>query len=395
MAIKLFTGLPGAGKSLSLVDELRRMHKSEPGRPVYAFGIDGLREGLAKECDPRKWQDLPDGSIVVVDEAQNVWPSRRAGDPPDHVRAFSEHRHRGFDFLIATQNPKFIDSYLRGLVGGGGGFHVHLVRRWGASAVDRYLWQEGQEDVGSRTVRALGQRQRWKYPKECFDMYKSSTMHTVKRKMPWQYFLMIGAGLLAVPMIWYAIHRVVGLRHIVKDAGVSPVAASSPGRSSFALGGDKVKWATVEDYVKDHLPRVANQPWSAPVFDGEAIASKPDLLCIEYHRVVKGTDQQLCSCFTEQVTPYDLHSLEECRRYARHGVYNPRRAPIGGDRFAERRDPEDAARSREPGRGAPAPSPGDANVWQPAWRTRDYVQPERTSAAGGPHAAMSYAGAGG
>jgi hypothetical protein len=389
MAIKLYTGLPGAGKSLSLVDELRRMHEREPGRLVFAFGIDGLKPGLAQPCDPRKWEDLPDGSIVVVDEAQKVWPSRRAGDPPDHVRAFSEHRHRGFDFLIATQNPKFIDTYLRGLVDQ----HTHVVRRWNDSKVDRYIWQEGQEDVKSRAVRAAGQRQRWKYPKECFDMYKSSTMHTMKRRLPWQYWLMIAAGLLAVPMIWYAVHRVVGLRHLSQDAGTAP---STVGRVPGAVGGaafgeEKRRWPTPEAYVEDHLPRVANQPWSAPVFDQVPVKAQPDLLCIEYHRVIKGVDQELCSCYTEQVTPYELHSLVECRRYARDGVYNPRWPPVGSVQFARVDDQREPARSREAGTAARAAGPADASAWQPAWRTRAYVQPEKT-VTGGPSALSSYGG---
>lgn len=390
MSIRLYTGLPGAGKSLSLVQMLAEMHKRQPGRPVFAFGIDGLRPGLAQPCDPRKWEDLPDGSIVVVDEAQKVWPSRRAGDPPDDVRAFSEHRHRGFDFLLATQNPKFIDSYLRGLVEE----HTHVVRRWGGRTVDRYVWQEGQEDVKSRTVRAAGQRQRWKYPKECYALYKSSTMHTVKRRLPWQYWLMIGAAVVAVPVVWYAVHRVVGLRHMASDSGVAPAAVSaSAGRPSFSVGGEKVRWATPAEYVKDHLPRVANQPWSAPIYDQQAIVSRPDLLCVEYHRVVDGVDQQLCSCYTEQVTPYDLHSLAECRRYARHGVYNPRRAPVGSvERFARADGERLPAGRQEPGTRAPASDPGDAASWQPAWRTRDYVQPERTSAAGGPRISGAWGG---
>ncbi len=378
MAIKLYTGLPGAGKSLSLVDELRRMHEREPGRLVYAYGIDGLRDGLAEACDPRKWEDLPDGSIVVVDEAQKVWPSRRAGDPPDDVRAFSEHRHRGFDFLLATQNPKFIDSYLRGLVDQ----HTHVVRRWNDSKVDRYIWQEGQEDVKSRAVRAAGQRQRWKYPRECFDMYKSSTMHTMKKRLPWQYWLMIGAVLLAVPMIWFAVHRVLALRHISQDAGTSPaVAGRVPAVvSGAAFGEEKRRWATPADYVQDHLPRVANQPWSAPVFDQVPVKAQPDLLCIEYHRVIKGVDQELCSCFTEQVTPYELHSLVECRRYARDGVYNPRRAPISAGRYAADSWDSRGPRGRsEAGTAAQAAGPADATAWQPAWRTRPYVQPERTT----------------
>lgn len=392
MAIKLYTGLPGAGKSLSLVDELRRMHKVEPGRLVFAFGIEGLKDGLAEPCDPRRWQDLPDGSIVVVDEAQKVWPSRRAGDPPSDVAAFSEHRHRGFDFLLATQNPKFLDSYLRGLVDQ----HTHVVRRWNDKTVDRYIWQEGQEDVKSRVVRASGQRQRWKYPRECFDMYKSSTMHTMKRRLPWQYWVMIGAAVLSIPMVWYAVHRVVGLRHIAKDSGVASASALS-GRADLMPGLNKEhRWASVEDYVHDHLPRVANQPWSAPVFDQEPVRAQPDLLCIESEVPSRGDKPawKKCSCYTEQVTPYELHSLEECRRYAEHGVYNPRRAPVSGDEVARRDQQEGPARSSKAGTGAQAPGPAAAAAWQPAWRTRDYVQPERTTANGGPHALSSYGGSG-
>jgi len=269
--------------------------------------------------------------------------------------------------------------------------HTHIVRRWNGKTVDRYVWQEGQEDVKSRTVRALAQRQRWKYPRECFDMYRSATVHTMKRRLPWQYWVMIGAGLLAVPVIWYAVHRIVGLRNLERDA-VPQSSAVVAGRADLtgSLGGEKERWATPADYVRDHLPRVANQPWSAPVFDGEPIAAKPDLLCIEYDRVIKGTDQHLCSCYTEQVTPYELHSLEECRRYAEHGVYNPRRPPVGGDQYA-RTGRQEASRS-EAGATAPAVGPADAGAWQPGWRTRDYVQPERTTASGGPHALSSYGG---
>lgn len=386
MAIKLYTGLPGAGKSLSLVAELASMHKREPGRPVYAYGIDGLRDGLAEPCDPRKWEDLPDGSIVVVDEAQKVWPARRAGDPPPHVAAFSEHRHRGFDFLIATQNPQFLDSYIRGLVE----THTHVVRRWGGKTVDRYVWQEGQSNVKSRSVRAAGQRQRWKYPRECFDLYKSSTLHTVKRRLPWQYWAMIAAAVLAIPVGWYAVHRVVGLRHLERDAlPQSSAPVDSAGRSQLLGGGEKHRWSSPADYVTDHLPRVANQPWSAPVFDGEPVAAKPDLLCVE-HENPRRAGEMLCNCYTEQVTPYRVGSLEECRRYARDGVYNPRRVPLSAERFARSgfRDGED--RQRKPGGRPPTSGPGAADGWQPDWRTRAYVQPERTSAEGGPHAASDW-----
>lgn len=402
MAIKLYSGLPGSGKTLSLVSALvdlkRDGERQTAPRPVYAYGIAGLREGLALPVDVKKapirnpnfgevdepeylpwWAQLPHGSIICIDEVQDLWPTNRlTGSELEahHLDIFmlTKHRHWGYDFLLTSQKPAFLHKHARELVDE----HKHIVRRWNGKTVDRYTWQEGQEDVKSRAVRALAQRERWKYPKECFPLYRSSTVHTMKRKLPWQYFLMIGAGVLAVPMIWYAVHRIVGLRHLAKDSGVAAAPVSSSGRSGFSLGGEKTKWATVEDYVKDHIPRVANQPWSAPVFDQEAIAARPDLLCIEYHQVINGVDQQLCSCYTEQVTPYDLHSLEECRRYARHGVYNPRRPPVGsGERFARDQRQDQQSQKSATG-GARAEPVGDSGAWQPAWRTRAYVQPEQS-----------------
>lgn len=396
MAIKLYTGLPGSGKSLSLVAELTRMHKTEPGRPVYVFGIDGLKDGIAEPCEPRRWQELPDGSIVVVDEAQKVWPSGRRGPAPSDISEFSMHRHRGFDFLIATQSPAYLDSYLRGLVDE----HTHVVRRWGSKTVDRYVWQEGVDDPKSQAMRARAQRQRWKYPKECFDLYKSSTMHTVKKRMPWQWWVMIGALMLAPIMIGLAVWRVHKLRSIAKDDIPGAQVSGAASHVAPVAADKRVRWATVGDYVKDHLPRVANQPWSAPVFDEQAVVTHPDLLCIEYEDPNGTPDasgiKKMCGCYTEQVTPYDLHSLAECRRYARHGVYNPRRPPIdarsnaGGREVAQYGRDDGAGRQQRNGAGSPAVSPsGD---WQPQWRTRSYVQPEKTTANTGPSVPSDYGG---
>ena len=402
MSIKLISGLPGSGKTLSLVHALLEFRKSGKARPVYAYGVAGLKDGLAMPCDVKApvirnpnfgevdepeflpwWAQLPHGSIICIDEVQDVWPTSRLtgeelrGSALD-IFLLTRHRHWGYDFILTSQKPSFLHKHVRDLVDE----HTHIVRRWNAKSVDRYIWQEGQEDVKSRTVRALAQRQRWKYPRECFDLYQSSTVHTMKRRLPWQYWMMIGAAVLAVPMIWYAVHRVVGLRHLEVDA--VPASSGSPGRADLMPSLPKGRrWASVDDYVKDHLPRVANQPWSAPVFDQEAVRAEPDLMCIEYHRVINGRDQELCSCYTEQVTPYELHSLVECRRYARDGVYNPRRAPLGSERFSRGdASPGQPTRRSEAGTGAPAPGPADASAWQPEWRTRAYVQPERTQTRG-------------
>ena len=48
MPVKLFTGLPGAGKTACLVAELLALHEREPERPLFYYGINGLAEGVAQ-----------------------------------------------------------------------------------------------------------------------------------------------------------------------------------------------------------------------------------------------------------------------------------------------------------------------------------------------------------
>lgn len=386
--IRLYTGLPGAGKSLSLVDALRRMHEAEPGRPVFAYGIDGLREDLAQACEPFDWEDLPDGSIVVVDEAQKVWPSRRSGEPHAKVRAFSEHRHRGFDFLLATQSPAYLDPYLRGLVQQ----HTHVVRRWGSTKVTRYVWEELCEDVKSVSMRGRAQRDAWKYPRECFDLYKSSSLHTVKRTIPKQFYL-IGAAVVLVPLLgWAGWHQITRLGSNPALAAGGPSAAdggASSGLSPKRAGGSLANvYGTVDEYVKAHIPRVASQPWSAPVYDQQAVVSRPELLCVEYEDP-RVPGQVLCRCYTEQVTPYRLGAVDECREYARHGVYNPRRALAsavqGGQAPAAAESPQGAAAM-----GGFSRSGG----WPRGGIPQAYVPPEMTTAGKSGRSSVGLSGGG-
>lgn len=354
--IRLFTGLPGAGKTLSLVAELVRLKKVEPDRPVYVCGIDGLKDGYGIECDPREWESFPDGSIVVVDEAQKIWPSRGLKAVSPSVQALSEHRHRGFDFLLCTQSPGYLDSYIIGLVQE----HVHVVRRWGGKRVDRYIWQEACKDVKSTSMRQRAQRTKWKYPKECFDLYKSASLHTVKRKIPFRVMMIPVLLLVAGFLGWFGMRRGALEDATGRTAGAVNTVQSADGMAGGRRGGRG--WATPEDYVKAHIPRVANQPWSAPVYDDQAVQAHPDLLCIEYE-LPSEPGTMLCTCYTEQVTPYRIGSLAECRTYARHGVYNPRRSPVGAVASDSSTSGESSSSLSSPKSSAAVSSPVAGGSW--------------------------------
>ncbi|PPV04807.1 zonular occludens toxin, partial [Xanthomonas axonopodis pv. vasculorum] len=68
-SISLLTGLPGSGKSLRIIQAIRYL--MDKGAHVYVCNIDGISvPGTTPWADPHKWQDLPAGSILFVDEAQ-------------------------------------------------------------------------------------------------------------------------------------------------------------------------------------------------------------------------------------------------------------------------------------------------------------------------------------
>lgn len=355
MPIELVTGLPGAGKSLGAVARMLEWREKDATRPVFVLGVDGLKDGVAQVIAPsdlEKWYEYPPGSIFVVDEAQKYFPMRRAGDAPAWIRKLSEHRHLGHDFLLLTQAPGYLDTYVRGLIDR----HTHLVRKFGSHMVDRYDWPAVCMSPLSSAERKRATKSFWRYPRKCFELYHSAEVHTVKARIP-KKLILLAAAIIALPLAIIGVPRIMHRGEHVKEA--APLSSALPG----GVVSDP-KHMTVREYVNAQIPRIANQPWSAPIFDGQQVKAEPDLMCIEYENPRK-SGEMLCTCYTEQVTPYTLGSLAECRTYARHGVYNPRRAPLSQrerDRATADAGRADAHRSAGAGAQAPDPAPG-GNRW--------------------------------
>lgn len=304
--IRLITGLPGAGKSLRAVWYISEAEKA--GRPVYVAGVDGLSPGDWESCDPNRWQDLPDGALIVVDEAQKVWPTRRVGEPPAHIRALSEHRHRGFDFILLTQHPAMVDKYVRTLVGE----HQHVIRQFGTQTAKLVTWSECYEDPQSLVTRQRGTESLWRYPRALFGRYKSASMHTVKARLPTRLLLLPVGFLVMLVCAYFGYRSVSGIGSAVAES--APAAAITGARSSVP------GTLPPDDYVARLIPRVAGQPWTAPVFDGLEVQAEPEIYCVDID------DGAECRCYTEQITRL-LVPRSRCRAIAHAGVYNPFRAP--------------------------------------------------------------------
>lgn len=326
----LVTGLPGAGKtSNTLWDFLNSPEYAN--RPRFASDIadfDHAKHGVGELEDLTAWQDLPDGSVVLVDEAQRFLRPRSSRQVPDWLGAFETHRHRGMDFIFITQSPALIDTHVRRLIGR----HIHYNRPFGLSRAARYTWEYCEESPGPNTFKHA-QRQVIKANPAVFSLYKSTVQDTHKASLPWRKLAIIALLLplslagLAYPFIW---------AKSVKDKTAPAATAPTP-----ALPGQPV--ATGSPYVdpaktaldgqrtftpSDLVPRIRSMPWTAPFYD--AITQPTDFprlaACV--------ASATRCQCFSQQATPLDTDD-STCRQIVKSGVFD---AWITGRRQADSDD---------------------------------------------------------
>lgn len=316
--ITLITGAPGAGKSSYIVADLLEFVRKFPNRPVFVRGIPGLciphevlpdREDWVESADSAnglRWK-FPDGALLIVDEAQSIFPVRATGKAvPPHVAALEVHRHQGLDIWLSTQAPAQIDSHVRRLVGR----HIHLRGTWAGRKL--LEWSECV-DPSSRSERTAAVQRSWKLPKGVFDLYKSASLHTVqKRRLPSQVWIV---GLLLAFLVsggWYMYGRIYGGGYIPEPpAGlaVEGAAVSGAGVAGGRAVGSSLK-------PEDFIPRVRGRPESAPLYD--------EIRQVQQMPIVVGcvATASRCSCFTQQGTDAFLDG-EACRAWIDHRPFQP------------------------------------------------------------------------
>lgn len=329
MALYLVTGQPGHGKTAYAIDKAFQFQKE--GRSIYAHGIkdfDYERAGWTYLEDPRRWEELPDGSVVLLDECYTVLPNRNPGAPvPAHIEAMARHRHRGFDFILIAQQGLQLDPFLRGLYEE----HVH-VRQTSVirSKTKLKRWNQYQSNVQAQCDDVVD----WIRPKYVFDYYTSTTLVTTKRTMPmWMRYLIAGVVFIIVILLvirWHFQAKIAEFEPPARSEISGGVAGTVTGGTPGAGSAAPRTYANATEYAKAHLARFGTMPWTAPIYDGAAPVGQPELYCMSS---LEGKDAQgrhkdaSCSCFTEQGTKYEL-SQPECRTVARNGApYNPYRQP--------------------------------------------------------------------
>lgn len=324
--IRLFTGTPGAGKTLRSIFE--GLQKKAEGRSVFHLGIDGMNPEFippAPFTDLADWRSLPPGSVLIVDEAHKYLPVRSPGKPVEWIQLLTEIRHFGIELWLVTQDPRNLDSFVRRLVGS----HTHLTRKVGLQGAVVRVFEGISEDPQDPAAKKTAVSSPWKYPKHLYAVYKSASLHTVKPNIPWKVWFTGIGSLVGVLFIIYAIVSVVTDvgEQVGSDKPSLPVSSqsqpvvSSP--SSQPKGSSNEHWESAEKFIEAHTPLVPNVPWSAPIHAGLKPTAVPEILCVASG--LPGSRDRTCRCYTEQATRIHGVPSSVCESYVLNGSYNPYR----------------------------------------------------------------------
>lgn len=347
--IYLITGLPGSGKTLHMVSML--VNRADlKGRELYVDGIPELdpvaipHNEMPEGCNGGNWQDwLPNGSILVIDEAQRYFRPRPNGSKvPDSVQAMETHRHKGVDIFILTQHPRLLDINVKSFVEN----HKHISKsQLGIRRI--FEWQRAGNPDAKADVQAANIKT-YTLDKSCYGYYKSAEIHTkIDTGKTWvNYFLpLIVVGGLA--FIGYSLsifltddnpfkeqpkkpktESVSGslkqkAEHTANTINNGMIAASSPApKATTASTPTQAKNDVLTE--QDFEPAIKGQPWTAPFYANLSsknnVKSMPfPVACIKETR----TKKKSCTCYTDQSTPIKGMDYNLCVDFADNGIYNP------------------------------------------------------------------------
>ena len=332
--IYLFTGNMGTGKTSRVVsmilnneDGLFKM-KLEDGtkvdRPLYFCHIDGLdkrkfnaHELTEEEIMSAPLRDIiPQGAVLIVDEAHYTYPVRAAGRPvPPYIQELTELRHHGHTVILMTQHPSQLDVFVRNLVSK----HTHLERK--AVGMKQYTWYKCVTSLDNPASVSGVESASWKPPKDAFKYYKSSSQHQkFKKNIPlavWALVAIFGF------MAWkgYNVYQIYkqGSGQVEVDQSVS----DSPASEQQAINEtDQPKiQQDINSNLKaeDFVPTLAEKPESKPIYDNVR-----QVKTFEYIAGCVEGGNSGCTCYSAQGTPLKEVTKAMCKDYVRNGLpFNP------------------------------------------------------------------------
>lgn len=331
--LNIITGQPGDGKTLYTISSVRDYKKECDeskdtklhGRQVFYHGIAGVNPSLGWQelKEVSKWFELPHGSIIIIDEAQETFPPQKQGSTrPEHYRKFATHRHHGFDIYLITQNAMNIDFRVRSMCN----VHWHVSRNFGRESATIYRFKEVQNPRDYHAKKEAIKKQ-WNYPKEVYDLYKSAEVHTHKPRLPWRQLIIYGGIFAAFPVMLYVLYLQFRPPPLASEQPqdnntTNPVTAAQ----NQIAGYTGVVRSQPQQFDPTQYQAVYKDiPYSAPAYQ--------HLLRVKVAPMIDGCAEMRfgktyqCNCNDQQGNRVFV-SAGVCKQYIQHGVFNPYQSDI-------------------------------------------------------------------
>lgn len=354
-------------------------------------------------------------ALFVVDEAHEFYVADRAPIRPEFEQFFSLHGQNGMDGVLLSQYYRRLHSSVRCRIERKNVFQKlsavsmdgsYLVRRYHATAPEKFELVEGQT---------------CKYDPSIFPLYSgyapgagNVAVYKAGGTTVWRRvfkYAMIVVPLLVLA-IWMLSHFFTGSGGLVSRTKAKPVAPShapaamasaAPGQVlPVVAGGGNKAGALVADIPESEFKSMPDEVAYVFRLCSQARARLAASGSLGDHQFGVIEWPQGGGGVLDRLTFDQIRAMGVGIKTASYGVRLWYRKtvvivtawPLPQD-AAQPSDASSASSAETPsGRAvaASAPSSGSGQPWQPEWRTRAYVQPERTTASGGPHIGSSYGG---
>jgi len=263
------------------------------------------------------WQDTPNGSLIVYDEAQRdeLFPATGtaalSNDP--RIKGIAEHRKTEHDIWFITPFGTGLHFQVRKYCRE----HYHLYNPVGLSASTVCYWERFSNNPEDYFELQKADTRIWKWPKHLFDKYESAQSHKKKKiRIPLKVVLVLSGIFLVFCLIgwaWWS-GKIFFLPSPNSEKPVEQLGYDGkPKKESSSLIGGLMGKGSSLAYQDRFMPEVAHMPWTAPEYADLKAVSVPQIYCYI------GTT---CKCFTEQMTKLQIADLI-CRDIVINGLYNP------------------------------------------------------------------------
>lgn len=324
----LTTGANGSGKTLFTLKDVRDLQLAT-GRPVYYYGFtpkQPIHDFGWLPFEPQNWQELPNGSICIIDECQRPMPVRGTGKPPSWIEMIPEdHRKRGFDFFLITQHPMNMDAFIRRTVASPG-WHRHFKASSMGDTSNELKWPFVKDQPQHANSGRDGEVTSRPFPREVYEWYDSASQHTAIKRIPAKVWYAIGL-LCLLPLLiggafWlhYSQYSKAAKAELVPAEKSKSATEATPGMVSAPSGGSvrgqarESRAMSTSEYYAHYTPRIPDLAYTAPAYDGVTAPTEAP-----YPAACIATKAR-CQCYSQQATRLPV-SDATCREIAAGGFY--------------------------------------------------------------------------